>query len=343
MSFYCEDCNYAVNHRGDWKKHLSTKKHKMNYNNKISEMNESLICVCGRTFSYSKNFQRHKERCLHDYKHINEIQEDTFSNAIKTLVKENKKLYEQIKNIVVAPSETKCIDNDENTIRTIHTTEVNVSETNSIVKHNMMTVVNTKQTNNLDNTITHQTINNYGDYKPQYITAIKDSQINMKVYLDKHCSQAINLKSFIENLRINNEDLDETRESGLAYSLGKVMLRGLRELEMNKRPIHCGDLRKSIMYIRDNDAWDVDRKETQLRNAISILSSKQILQIKEWEKEHPDWDKTDKGKQIYAETVHKMLSAANDDSKEKIEKQVIKTIAKETLLKEANTSTSIVR
>jgi hypothetical protein len=172
------------------------------------------------------------------------------------------------------------------------------------------------------------------DYQPQYITAIKDSHVNMQIFLNDKCSQAINLKSFIENLEVNLEDLDETRERGLAFSLGRVLLRGLKELEFNKRPIHCSDLRTTEMYVRDNDTWDIDRREASLRNAIGVLSARQISQIQKWEEEHPNWTKTETGKQVYAEMVRIVLLNTSENERARVENDVIKTIARETLIDE---------
>ena len=182
-------------------------------------------------------------------------------------------------------------------------------------------------------TVVNQTIQ-HGDYQPQYITAIKDSQVNMQIFLNETCNQAINLTSFIESLEVNLEDLDETRERGLAYSIGRVMLRGLKELEFNKRPIHCSDIQKSEMYVRDNDSWDVDRQELRLRNAIGLLSAKQISHIQEWEYQHPNWYNSDEGKQVYAEMVRCVLQPSRDLERLRIENDVIKTLAKETLINE---------
>jgi len=218
---------------------------------------------------------------------------ETLTDAVKTLVEENRKLSNQLKELV--PSEGNV---------TIREGTASGNITNNII----------------------------GDYQPHYITAIKDSQINMQVFLDKNYGQALNLTTFIETLRLNSQDLDETRERGLAYSLGKVLIRGLRELELDKRPIHCSNVRKSVMYVRDNDAWGLDTRESQIRNAIGILTSKQVSQIKDWEQDHPDWDKTETGKQLYAEMVHQIFQVAREVDKEKIENQVIKTIAKETLV-----------
>ena len=295
----CDACDYSTTFRGDLRKHFLTTKHLRNVAGTTPKESvhapPPLVCGCGRTFKYAKNLARHKKGCTS----AASTDMETLTDAVKTLVAENRKLSEQLRDLVPNAS-------------------------NQIAKRSRKKGGDGPVTNNIS-----------GDYKPQYITAIKDSQINMQVFLDNHCSQAINLTTFIETLRLNNSDLDDTRERGLAYSLGKVLIRGLKELEMEKRPIHCSNVRKSVMYVKDNDAWGLDKQETQLRSAINILSSKQVTQIKEWEQAHPDWDKTDAGKQLYAETVHKLLQVARDADKEKIENQVIKTIAKETLVDES--------
>lgn len=307
--FHCERCNYSTKHRGDMRKHCLTIKHLTTTTTPTPILTTvqslsstpcrqtTFICSCGRQFKYLRNLTRHRRICrfsatedTHDTVRENV---ETLTDAVKTLVEENRKLSEQLKERT--PSETSISIREETPTGSV---------TNNII----------------------------GDYRPQYITAIKDSQINMQVFLDKNCGQALNLTTFIDSLRLNSQDLDETRERGLAYSLGKVLIRGLRELELDKRPIHCSNVRKSVMYVRDNDAWGLDTRETQIRNAIGILSSKQVSQIKDWEHDHPDWDKTESGKQLYADTVHKIFQVARDADKEKIENQVIKTIAKETLV-----------
>jgi hypothetical protein len=284
--FRCNVCNYSTKHRGDLKKHCTTLKHITAVACGLpndDEHTKVFSCECGKKFKHLRSLSRHRPTCG-DGESV-----ATLTDAVKTLVEENRKLSSQLKELVPNDSQ--------------------------------IAVHNGGVTNHIS-----------GDYQPQYITAIKDSQINMQLFLDEKCSQAVNLTTFIETLRLNSEDLDETRERGLAYSLGKVLIRGLRELELNKRPIHCSNLRKSVMYVRDNDAWGLDTRETQIRNAIGRLSTKQVGQITEWEMEHPDWDKTDAGKQLYAETVHKIFQVARDADKERIENQVIKTIARETLV-----------
>lgn len=281
--FSCLACNYSCFHRGDWKKHIGTNKHKRICGNEIliNKIEKTQhVCCCGKEYQYEKNLRRHILSCT---KHS---QTEETNNLIRDLVRENEKIRNDIKKLNIT----------------------NQTVVNQTIKH--------------------------GDYQPQYITAIKDSNVNMQIFLNDTCSQAINLTSFIENLQVNLDDLDDTRERGLAFSLGRVLLRGLKELEFNKRPIHCADLRKSEMYVRDNDTWDVDHKELRIRNAIGILSAKQIAQIHDWESKNPNWTTTEKGKEVYSEMVRNVLLTTTELERERVENNVIRTIAKETLLTE---------
>lgn len=299
--FSCVFCKYSCKHRGDWRKHLATVKHKrlagseevtqalpsqtseeprQTVLNKVTTAGP-FVCDCGKSYVHERNLKRHLAKCTTGRSIT--ITKDESTELIRNLVAQNERIQEQINGM------------------------------------------------NQGQTIVNQTIQN-GDYKPQYITAIKDSQVNMQIYLNETCNKAINLSSFIENLEVNLEDLDETRERGLAYSIGRVMLRGLKELEFNQRPIHCSDIQKSQMYIRDNDCWDVDKHELQLRSAIGLLSAKQINQIKEWESRHADWYNSDDGKEVYADMIRKVLQPSREMEKMRIENDVIKAIAKETLI-----------
>ena len=314
--YFCFFCNYKTERPCDWERHIKTAKHLKNCelatieNKKLSNINYSKshdnqkyhICKCGKKYLYKKGLARHIKNSNCNQTSNEKLLMQKVEELIENNIKQTKTNNELIKKINQLNNETK--------------------------ENRLVTTEDSSVTNNVTNNIT----NNYGDYQPQYITAIKDSQINMKVYLNENCNEAINLSSFIENIKLNSEDLDITRERGLAYSLGKVFLRGLKELDHNMRPICCSNSKKSILYVKDNDEWEEDKKETQIRGAIGILSVKHLTHIKEWEKANPNWDKSEKGKQKYAEMVHKILENAREEDKERIENKVIKTIAKETLI-----------
>lgn len=318
----CFVCNYKTNKHSEWERHIKTAKHlknceldnkKINHFDISNDIENNLddrkyhVCKCGKKYLYKKGLTRH-------------IKNSNSSIISSNQTNNEKLLMQKVEELI------------ENNLKQTKTNKQLIKKINQLdygSKENRLINKKGNVTNNITN---NHVTNNYGDYQPQYITAIKDSQINMKLYLNENYGEAINLSSFIENIKLNSEDLDNTRERGLAYSLGKVFLRGLKELDHNMRPICCSNTKKSILYVKDNDEWEEDKKETQIRGAIGILSVKHISHIKEWEKANPNWDKSEKGKQRYAEMVHKILENAREEDKEKIENKVIKTIAKETII-----------
>ena len=99
---------------------------------------------------------------------------------------------------------------------------------------------------------------------------------------------------------------------------------------MYKRPIHCSDLKREVLYVRDNNSWAKDNNnKDQLKSAIHQVSKKQVGLIKYWEAENPKWSETDKGADEYIRMVRSVTNAGvQSDTDDKI----IKTIAKEVLI-----------
>ena len=55
-------------------------------------------------------------------------------------------------------------------------------------------------------------------------------------------------------------DLEETGQFGYIHGITRIFIRGLEELELHKRPIHCSDLKREIIYIK-NDQWEKENEE----------------------------------------------------------------------------------
>jgi len=63
----------------------------------------------------------------------------------------------------------------------------------------------------------------------------------------------MNLTDFIDSLPITAEVLDDTRVNGLTHSLTHMFVTGLNTMDIYKRPIHCTDPKRKVMYVKDND------------------------------------------------------------------------------------------
>ena len=63
--FYCESCDFECCKKGDYTRHLSTRKHKMliNANISIPESDKIHFCECGKSYKQMPSLSRHKKTC----------------------------------------------------------------------------------------------------------------------------------------------------------------------------------------------------------------------------------------------------------------------------------------
>jgi len=111
---------------------------------------------------------------------------------------------------------------------------------------------------------------------------------NMQVFLNEKCKDAMNLMDFVNSMTLDFSDLEELGELGYVEGISRQMVRKLSEMDIYKRPIHCSDLKRETMYVRDNDVWE---KETQLydnlRKAIKYITKKNGDLMIPWRNAHP--------------------------------------------------------
>ena len=156
-----------------------------------------------------------------------------------------------------------------------------------------------------------------------------NNQLNINVFLNEQCRDAINMTEFIASLQVQLEDLQYTGDNGLVAGVSSVLLNGLRRLETSRRPIHFMDAQKEVLYIKDNNAWNAERSGESLRTAIDDVANKQRKAIAEWEAHNPNWDSTEEGRAQYLRLVRSVMSDISEGSGEK---RIIESIAEETAL-----------
>ena len=155
------------------------------------------------------------------------------------------------------------------------------------------------------------------------------NKFNLQVFLNEKCKDAINLTDFVATLQLELTDLDQTRQHGYVNGITNIFVRGLRELELHKRPIHCSDLKREVLYVKDNDTWAKDNDDkAKMKKAINAVSKRQINFIKDWEAKNEHWNETDKGTQKYIDMV-RSVTGGNDDN---VDNKIIKTIAKQVII-----------
>tara|TARA_B100000035_G_C20983406_1_gene546595 strand:+ start:185 stop:949 length:765 start_codon:yes stop_codon:yes gene_type:complete len=152
------------------------------------------------------------------------------------------------------------------------------------------------------------------------------NKFNLNVFLTENCKDAINMQEFIDSLTISITDLNSTKDVGLLESVNNQIIRNLKELEINKRPIHCTDIKRDVMYIKDKDVWEKDTNNKILKSSIESLAEKQVSNFSLWEESNPQYMETTNGQNDYL----KLLSNITKDvqKEEKATNKIIKKIGK---------------
>jgi hypothetical protein len=161
-------------------------------------------------------------------------------------------------------------------------------------------------------------------------TNMTNNNFNLNFFLNEKCKDALNISEFIESLKITLEDLQYSRSNGLVQGISNVMIRGLKELDIYKRPIHCTDVKRDTMYIKDKEKWEKDETHEKMRNTIIKIANKERNAISAWVEQNPHWMDTETTQMEYLTLINKICEPIENDIKN--EKKIIKIIGKEIIL-----------
>ena len=289
--FCCEKCNYNTSSKKDFNKHLLTLKHKNRINdNKIIKNNNSFICeTCNKEYCYLSGLLRHKKKCNLISNKKNIEKENTFDDN-NTLDSSNNKL--ELTNDLIMK-----ILNDNQEMRNI------------IVKQQeQISELIPKVGNNNNNT--------------------QNNKFNIQVFLNEKCKDAINMSDFIKSLHITIDQLDFTKQNGLAQGLSKSIIDNMSKLSIYQRPMHCTDTKRETLYIKDDNNWSKDGAKEKLKNVINKASSKNYNALMEWKTLNPDFMNNEVKTDYFTKTISTIGKATSS-----IDDKVIKLLCKEIYVK----------
>ena len=157
--------------------------------------------------------------------------------------------------------------------------------------------------------------------------AINTNNFNLNVFLNEHCKDAINISDFIDSLKITLEDLQFSKTNGISRGITDVMIKGLKDLDIHKRPIHCTDTKRDIMYIKDEDKWLKDENHEIIKNTIVKIADKERTALQQWAIDNPDWMETERKQLDYLTMVRSICEPIENYSN--YEKKILKNLGKE--------------
>ena len=305
--FVCEMCDFKCSKESNYKIHIETNKHKM-----VTESNikmpmggqTSFKCVCGNEYKYRPGLAKHKRTCP-------KINMGSLSQACQdnsnTINDTNKN---EDENIIVNTSNN--VTKDEILLKLIKDND----EMMKIIKGQQ------EQINTLIPKLGNTTNNN--------IT----NNFNLNLFLNEKCKDALNMSEFIDSLKITLEDLLFSKNNGITRGITDVMIKGLKELDIYKRPIHCTDIKRDIMYIKDEDKWQKDDNHHKMKNTIVKIADKERTALQQWAVDNPDWIETE-NKQIEYLTMVRSICEPIENF-DKYERKIVKNVGKEIIVDKRN-------
>jgi hypothetical protein len=158
---------------------------------------------------------------------------------------------------------------------------------------------------------------------------------NINFFLNEQCKDAMNMSEFVRNINVSLADLENVGKVGYVEGISSIIIDNLKNTELCKRPIHCSDLKRETLYVKDENKWERSTIDnTRLKNAVRVVEQKNIGLMSSWADNHPECINSG----TRANTAYMKLSDVVLDGEESNIQKVIKRVAKEVKLEKAEVS-----
>ena len=287
--FRCNICDYNTSKKSSFDKHNESKKHK---NNALTTLNNGKSCS-------EKKYSC--EKCV-----------KTFCD--RAGLWRHKKKCNQEQNTIIDDESDKIldfdsIDKDQLILMLIKQNSELIKDTSEF-KNMMMEVIKNG---------THNTIN----------TNSHNKSFNLNLFLNETCKDAMNIMDFVDSIKIQLSDLENVGKLGYVQGISKIIVNNLNLLDETKRPVHCADSKREVMYIKDENKWEKENEDkAKMRKMIKYVTHKNTKLFKEFKEKYPGCEKSDsKYSDQYDKLIVEAFGGKGNNDVEK-EDKIIRNIAK---------------
>ena len=120
----------------------------------------------------------------------------------------------------------------------------------------------------------------------------KTNNINLQIFLNEECKDALNIMDFVTSVKVKMSEVENVGALGYAEGIGRIFVRALNELDVYQRPIHCSDLKRETLYIKDENGWEKeDDTNPKIKKSIRYLAHQNVKAIPEWKEVNSSWQK----------------------------------------------------
>ena len=156
-----------------------------------------------------------------------------------------------------------------------------------------------------------------------------NKSFNLNFFLNETCKDAMNIMDFVDSLKIQLSDLETVGKLGYVEGISKIIVRNLNSLDETKRPVHCTDTKREVMYVKDENKWEKENENKQkMRKVIKHVTHKNSKLLKEFKAKYQGCEKSSsKYSDQYDKLIIEAMGGKGDNDVEK-EDKIIRNIAK---------------
>jgi len=308
MKFNCVECQYCCDKLSEWTKHTNTRKHLSRIGVEQKKSPSKFLCgKCDKEYSVRSSLWYHERKCgiekqIEQPFNQNEQEKSPYLDIINKLLTDNMEL----RNFIIEQSKTTA----DAMNKVIEQAAEHKKDTIEIVNK---VIENVKPTNNTIN----GNVNN-------------NQKFNINLFLNEQCKDAMNFSDFIKNIEVSREDLENNAQLGFVNGVSKILIESLKQLDKTERPIHCTDIKRETMYIKDDDKWNKEEDATKLNKAIQEVTRKSMGTLMNWKEENPDYKDRDSEFSNRCIVIQQQSMAAHN--RDTYYPKVIKAVAKEVVV-----------
>jgi len=311
--YLCEPCAFKCSKQCDYNRHILTAKHEILTNPNITAQKnaKAFMCSCGKVYKHASTLCAHKKKCTHvddmndginnadknDEIPISITEPTSDATTILLLLKQN----QEFKSLMVEQYTHLQESNQQN--------QELQQQLVDAVKNNTSSITNNNNNNN-------NTTNN-------------NQRFNINFFLNDTCKDAMSITDFLRNIDVQNDELEYIGNHGYVNGMTKMIMDRLKNMDVTKRPIHCTDIKRETMYIKEDTGWCKDTEElSKLRKILSRISMNNYRSVPNWRNAHPECEVVASRTYDFCYKMMQALLGDVEDAQIRLDNKIIKTMAK---------------
>jgi hypothetical protein len=288
FKYTCDKCNYFTNNKYDFNRHNLRQKHLLNIKkteaDTFIDTKKTYKCICGAVYKYHSGYYRHRKTCSQNINDTNMQNKDdiNYKELIFKVLNENSSLQELL-----------------------------IKQQDQFMKQQDQFMKQQNETNKkFENLILHikpnHTITNCNN------KTINNNHVNIMMFLNDKCKDAMTIQDFAEKLVVSIEDLEKKKFDCLTNTI----LKNLKSLSITERPVHCGNIHKKEWYLHDkNNGWELDNGEKLIIKTEFGINKKYQDEFK---RHYPNYSTQENIRDKYMNLIHKTLTDLPENEKSRL-------------------------